>query len=131
MLYVHNIYPDHLDQGHPMNPGAFLPLTALDFQVLALLAEGPCHGYGIVQGAADRYPEQPALEIGSLYRIIGRMLEDGLIEEVGKPDAVRESGRKRRFYRATELGVAVLRAEAKRLRSLLAALDGLNPGAAR
>lgn len=106
-------------------------MTALDFQVLSLLVEGPCHGYGIVQAAESRYPDQPALEIGSLYRIVARMLDDGLIEEVAKPAGVPESGRKRRFYRATELGTSVLRAEAERLRSLLAAMDGLNLGAAR
>ena len=99
-------------------------MTALDFQVLSLLVEGPCHGYGIVQAAEARYPDQPVLEIGSLYRIIGRMLDDGLIEEVGKPVGIPESGRKRRFYRATELGRSVLRAEADRLRSLLAAVEG-------
>lgn len=114
-----------------MNPGAFLPLTALDFQVLALLTAGPCHGYGIVQAAQARYADQPALEIGSLYRIIARMLEDGLIEETEKPGGVPESGRKRRFYRATRLGVAVLGAEAERMRSLLAATAGLTPRSVR
>jgi len=113
------------------DPGVFLPLTALDFQVLSLLVEGPCHGYGIVQAAEARYPDQPALEIGSLYRIIARMLDDGLIEEVEKPESVPESGRRRRFYRVTDLGLLVLRAEASRLRSLLAALEGLKPGEAR
>jgi len=113
------------------DPAAFLPLTALDSQVLSLLVEGPCHGYGIVQAAESRYPEQPALEIGSLYRIIGRMLDDGLIEEVEKPAEVPESGRKRRFYRATELGRAVLRAEADRLRSLLSAMEGIELKGAR
>lgn len=100
-------------------------MTALDFQVLSLLVEGPCHGYGIVQAAEKRYPDQPVLEIGSLYRIIGRMLDDGLIEEVEKPAGVPESGRKRRFYSATELGRSVLGAEADRLRSLLAAAEGI------
>ena len=114
-----------------MNPSSFLPLTVLDFQVLALLAEGPCHGYGVVQAAQARYPDQPALEIGSLYRIIARMLEDGLIEETERPADVAESGRKRRFYRATRLGVSVLRAEAERMRSLLAATKGLTPRSAR
>jgi PadR family transcriptional regulator PadR len=115
----------------PTDARAFLPLTVLDFQVLSILVEGSCHGYGIVQAAESRYPDQRALEIGSLYRIIGRMLEDGLIEEVGKPEGVAESGRRRRFYRATELGRSVLGLEAERLRSLLAAVEGLKLGEAR
>lgn len=106
-------------------------MTALDFQVLSLLAKSPCHGYGIVQAAAERYPDQPALEIGSLYRIIARMLDDGLIEEVEKPASVPRSGRRRRFYHATDLGLSVLRLEAARLRSLLAAVAALNLGEAR
>ena len=109
------------------NAGDFLPLSALDFQVLAVLVRGPLHGYAIVQATQERFPDQPVLEIGSLYRIISRMLDDGLIEEVAKPEDVPESGRKRRFYRATELGVAVLRAEADRVRSLLSVVDGLTP----
>jgi DNA-binding PadR family transcriptional regulator len=113
-----------------MKADDFLPLTALDFQVLALLVRGPLHGYGLVQSARARFPEQPVLEIGSLYRIITRMLEDGLIEEVGKPAGVESSGRKRRFYVATELGRAVLRAEAERVRSLLSAAEALSLGEA-
>jgi len=107
--------------------GDYLPLSALDFQVLAVLARGPLHGYAIVQATQQQFPDQPALEVGSLYRIISRMLDGGLIEEVAKPEGVPESGRKRRFYRATELGVVVLRAEADRVRSLLVVVDGLNP----
>jgi len=113
-----------------MNANDFLPLTALDFQVLALLVQGPRHGYGLVRSARERFPGQPVLEIGSLYRIITRMLEDGLIAEVEKPEGVEASGRRRRFYVATELGRAVLRAEGERVRSLLAAAEALSLGEA-
>lgn len=109
-----------------MKADEFLPLSALDIQVLAVLARGPLHGYAIVQSTGQEFPDQPALEIGSLYRIISRMLDDALIEEVDRPAHVPESGRKRRFYRATELGVAVLRAEADRVRSLLSAAEALS-----
>jgi DNA-binding PadR family transcriptional regulator len=65
------------------------------------------------------------VDVGSLYRIISRMLEGGLIEEVGRPADVEESGRKRRFYAVTKLGVAVVRAEAERLRSMLALAESV------
>ena len=55
-------------------PNGFLPIRPLDFQVLTVLAEGELHGYGIVQAAQEQFPEQPSLEIGSLYRILSRML---------------------------------------------------------
>jgi len=102
------------------NPAAFLPLTPLDFQVLTLLATRELHGYGIAQAADDAFPAQPALDIGSLYRIVSRMLTDGLIREVKPPPAAPEDRRVRRYYAATELGRAVVRAEAARMRALLA-----------
>lgn len=92
------------------NPNAFLPLSPLDFDVLLVLSDRVLHGYGIVKAS-------PGLELGSLYRIISRMMQRGLIEEVvvAQPD----TKRKRRHYRATVLGRQVARAEAERLRTLL------------
>jgi DNA-binding PadR family transcriptional regulator len=102
------------------NPRDFLPLTPIDFQVLTLLATHELHGYGIVQAADDAFPGQPALDVGSLYRIISRMLDERLIREVKAPKDSPSDRRIRRFYAATELGRAVVRAEAHRLRALLA-----------
>lgn len=100
-------------------PHQFLPLSPQDFQVLLVLKNEPRHGYGIVQSAGEQFPAEPALEIGSLYRIVSRMLDQGLIREVGRPHQQPIDGRKRRFYKVTELGLAVARAEAARLRTLL------------
>jgi len=88
---------------------SFLPLSPLDFQVLLLLTDRPLHGYGIVKASN--------IELGSLYRIINRLTQQGLIEEVTVPRA--DTRRKRRHYRSTRLGRAVARAEARRLRALL------------
>lgn len=100
-------------------PQQFLPLPPLDFQLLTLLAGRELHGYGIVQAAAEEYPDQPALEIGSLYRIVGRLLDQGLIREVDGPKAVPTDRRVRRYYTVTALGRRVGRAEAERMRDLL------------
>ena len=102
------------------NPAAFLPLTPLDFQILTLLATRELHGYGIVQAADDAFPDQPPLDVGSLYRIVGRMLHDGLIREVAPPADQPGDRRVRRYYATTELGRVVVRAEAARMRALLA-----------
>ena len=96
----------------------FLPLSPMDFQVLLLLHE-PRHGYGIVQAGDKLFPSEPPLEIGSLYRVISRMLERGLIHEVKRPPDTPRDHRKRRFYVATELGLEVAHAEATRLHALL------------
>lgn len=102
------------------NPREFLPLTPHDFQVLTLLATRELHGYSIVQSAADAFPDQPALDVGSLYRIISRMLAEQLIREVKPPRDGPSDRRVRRYYADTSLGRAVVRAEAGRLRALLA-----------
>jgi DNA-binding PadR family transcriptional regulator len=53
---------------------------------------------------------------GSLYNTIARMVRDGLIDEVAASD---EGDPRKRYYRATELGRTVARAESARLRTLL------------
>jgi DNA-binding PadR family transcriptional regulator len=102
------------------NPASFLPLRPLDFQVLTLLATRELHGYGIAQAADQAFPGQPTLDVGSLYRIISRMLDEGLIREVEAPADGPSDRRVRRYYTATSLGRAVVRAEAARMRALLA-----------
>ncbi len=102
------------------NPTRFLPLAPLDFQVLTILGTRDLHGYGVVQAAQEAFPDQPSLDIGSLYRIISRMLDDRLIREVATPRDSPDDRRTRRYYAATDLGRAVVRAEANRLRALLA-----------
>jgi DNA-binding PadR family transcriptional regulator len=99
------------------DPAEFLPLSPQDFQVLMVVFDQPLHGYGIVKASAAA--SGPAvLDLGSLYRIISRLIKQGLIEDVTVDQA--DAKRQRRCYRATELGRRVARAEAIRLRELLA-----------
>ncbi len=102
------------------NPARFLPLPPLDFQVLTLFASQALHGYGIVQSSSVQFSGQPQLDVGSLYRIISRMLSDRLIREVESPRDAPTDRRVRRCYSVTDFGRAVVRAEAFRLRALLA-----------
>jgi DNA-binding PadR family transcriptional regulator len=117
-MYVHNIYRLVVSPSSSQT-ARFLPLAPLDFQVLTLLAAGELHGYGIVQASNDAFPEQPVLDVGSLYRIIARMLADRLVREVKAPADSPTDKRVRRYYAVTDLGRAVARAEAARLRALL------------
>lgn len=102
------------------DPGSFLPLPPLDYQVLTILSARHLHGYGIVHASGEAFPGQPVLDLGSLYRIISRMLGDRLLREVNAPDDAPSDKRVRRYYAVTDLGRAVARAEAARLRALLA-----------
>jgi DNA-binding PadR family transcriptional regulator len=60
-------------------------------------------------------------EIGSLYRILDRLLLEGLVTKVDTPgDAPAETrGRPRRYYGLTDAGRVALRREAVRLRDAL------------
>lgn len=84
--------------------------------MLMMLSNQPLHGYGIVKASRED-SGCATLELGSLYRIIGRMMAKGLIEDA--PTDQPNSKRPRRYYRTTELGRNVVRAEAARLRLLL------------
>jgi DNA-binding PadR family transcriptional regulator len=66
---------------------------------------------------------------GTLYRTIGRLLADGLVEEAegGDPHAPHDA--RRRYYRLTPLGRQAAQAEAALLARMVAAADhaGLLP----
>ncbi len=94
------------------------PLSATDWHVLMALLENDLHGYAIMQAVEMASGGAVSAEIGSLYRILSRMMTDGLVDEVKAPrDAPTETrGRPRRYYRLTENGRSVLRHESLRLR---------------
>jgi DNA-binding PadR family transcriptional regulator len=96
---------------------SFLPLTSVVFEILVTLASGDRHGYSILTEIRDRSGE--ALRVGSLYRAIGRLLEDGLIEELDERPDPEVDDQRRRYYRLTDLGRRVAGAEARRLDALL------------
>ena len=88
------------------------PLKPADFHILLVLADGPLHGYGIMKEAETESGGPVRLEIGSLYRILSRLLEAGLIEDA-------EADERRHYYRITRLGRRVLKTEAERLSGLV------------
>src|SRR5579859_580448 len=61
-------------------------LKPSDFHVLLTLSAGPRHGYGIMKEVELESGGEVRLEIGSLYRLLGRLLDEGLIEEAGGDD---------------------------------------------
>ena len=93
------------------------PLSATDWHVLMALVEEDLHGYAIMKAVERDSRGAVSAEIGSLYRILSRLMTDALVDEVAPPaDAPTETrGRPRRYYRVTEEGRAALRQEALRL----------------
>jgi len=96
-----------------------LPLKPLDLEILLVLADEELHGYGIMKRVERQSGGRVSLEVGSLYRVIGRLLDDGLIAEAPDVTAADDDGRGRRFYRITELGHHVAQAEVDRLEQVV------------
>lgn len=105
-----------------------LPLPLAAFHILVSLRVEERHGYAIMQDVADRTDGRVTLSPGTLYRSIHRMREQGLIVESDGPSAADDDER-RRYYRITDFGVKVARAEAARLAELVgyARESGLSP----
>ena len=114
-----DIVPDMTTANADSSPPPKISRTAM----LILLAIGPeeRHGYAIMQEVARITEGATKLGPGGVYTTIRRLLDDSLIEESDeRPDAELDDQR-RRYYRLTGLGRAVVAAEARRLQSLVAA----------
>jgi DNA-binding PadR family transcriptional regulator len=84
------------------------PLKPADFHILLSLLNGPRHGYEIMKHVERESAGAVCLEVGTLYRILARLLDDGLLQEA-------ETDGRRRNYSLTRLGRQVFKAEAARL----------------
>lgn len=90
-----------------------LPLAPRDLLILAVLAEGPSHGYGLIKSVEERSEAGVLLDPANLYRVLRRMRNLGWIEEADGEDD------RRRVHRITERGRAIVTAEVARLERLL------------
>jgi DNA-binding PadR family transcriptional regulator len=103
----------------PALADAFLPLGPQVFHVLLALADGEKHGYAVLKEIRGRTGGAVALGASTLYGIVKRLLDDGLIEESDeRPDPALDDER-RRYFRLTTLGREVAVAESQRLESTL------------
>lgn len=100
-------------------PESYLPLRPVEFHVLLSLAIGDRHGYGMIQDMEAR-AEASVPDVGTLYRALRRMREQGLIEEA-EPPRPEVTDERRNYYRITAFGRQVGGAEARRLESLMRA----------
>jgi DNA-binding PadR family transcriptional regulator len=98
---------------------SLLPLQSSTFYILMSLGEGEMHGYAIIQDIAARTAGEVKLSAGTLYRSIQRMLEQGLIIESRRRPAPEDDDERRRYYQVTNFGSAVIRAELRRLTTLI------------
>lgn len=106
---------------HPSDPSAFLPLKTDELLILLALAARPLHGYGIMRDVETRSEGQAVLQTGALYRTLRRLSDLGLIETCARPADADSRDDRRRYYRPTGLGCAVLEAETGRMATLVRA----------
>jgi DNA-binding PadR family transcriptional regulator len=89
------------------------PLQEPSFLILSALADGPKHGYGVLQEVADLSEGRVVLRAGTLYTALDRLTGEGLVEVVSEEVV---DGRHRRYYRISASGAVRLTVEAQRLR---------------
>lgn len=102
-----------------LDPESLLPLRPSVFHILLALSDGDLHGYGIMQEVAEHTAGQIKLGPGTLYGAIKRLLNDRLIVEADeRPDPELDDER-RRYYRLTDFGNRVLKAEVRRISKMV------------
>jgi DNA-binding PadR family transcriptional regulator len=101
------------------DPGSLLPLRPSVFHILLALSDGDLHGYGIMQEVAEHSGGQIKLGPGTLYGTIKRLLNDGLIIETDERPDPHLDDERRRYYRLTDFGQQVLKAEARRISKMV------------
>lgn len=89
---------------------SYLPMSEQGLLMLLSLTE-PRHGYAIMQSVQEQTKGRVAIGPSTVYTILYKMEQDGLIEVVSEED-------RRKVYLITDLGYEVLRAEASRLTHL-------------
>ena len=96
--------------------------------ILASLADGDRHGYAIKKDVAERSGGEVKLGSTTLYRLLGQLLDRGLIEDARTRPAPQLDDERRRYFHITAAGRRELVSELRRLeRVLLAVRPALSP----
>ena len=101
------------------DPRAAIPLSEQAFHVLLALVDGERHGYGIMRDLEERTNGAMKLGAGTLYGILKRLLASGIVDETDERPDPKLGDERRRYYRLTAFGAAVLAAETRRIEELL------------
>ena len=97
----------------------FLPVKPKVFHIMLSLADGPSHGYAMMQEVQRRSNGKVRLWPTGLYGALRELEKTGLIAESQQRPAADDDDERRRYYELTALGRQVLDAEVARLQDLL------------
>jgi len=90
-------------------------MSTLEFHVLLALAGGPLYGLAIKYAVSAESGGALAPRAGSLYRVLARLVADGLVTEVAPDESVPpHPGLARRYYALTAAARGELLAESRR-----------------
>lgn len=104
-------------------------LTPTVFHILLALGGSPRHGYDILKQVADDTEGRVRIAPGTLYNALRRLVEAGLVREVGDRPAPELDDERRRYYGLTDSGQRALADELTRLRRAVALAERrLAPG---
>jgi len=78
----------------------------LDLLLLSILANGPAHGYAIIESLRTRSESVFDLPEGTVYPALHRLEDQGLLQSSWSED----SGRRKRIYQLTPKGQQALNA---------------------
>ena len=92
---------------------SYLPLSSAAFHILLALAGEDLHGYGIMQEIARQSEGIYKLGPGTLYDNLRKLIQDGWVQELGPRRG--DDDPRRRYYRLTDAGRDIRRAETARL----------------
>lgn len=90
-------------------------LTRFQWDILAVLAEGPDYGLGIKRALEDEYDED-RVRHGRLYPNLDELVEEGLVEKSKRDERTNE-------YALTDAGEAAVGEQARRWARAASALD--------
>lgn len=96
-----------------------LPLTPAVFFILFALFDGEKHGYAIMQSVSRISEDQFRMGPGTLYSTIQRLVDLDLIEETEGTGGQSDHEKRRRYYKLTRTGKAILAADIRRMESVV------------
>ena len=104
-----------------MNVGKDLVAASATPLVLAILSEGESYGYAIIKRVDELSGGELQWTDGMLYPVLHRLEHNGFVEaHWGRSD----SGRRRKYYRLTDRGVAELSSQQRQWQVVNDALSG-------
>ena len=96
-----------------------LPLKPKVLHILLAVADGPRHGYSIMQEVGERTDGRVRLWPAALYGLLRELEKADFIIESDHRPAAAEDDERRRYFALTPLGKRVLDAEVRRLEAIV------------